>query len=272
MATDFAMPMQQPNFNLYNTHSQQVSPTSSTTGTPNNGSPTSPRGSMAHLPGHVRQLRPPKSPLYVPAVLRPTDPPMKRATKASPLTPPQSMSGSFDGSDKRTPLSRRGTGDSGKFGLGHVEEHEWATGSGYGACTASPTRSHWKPDSASSICDDSSCTRTFTYFKRRHHCRRCGNIYCDTHSSYAVPLDQDAAFHPRGGLQRACESCWAEYKSWEFSRTSRSNSETSEDSEGTSTPIIGCKGRVINLSGKREGGMAESLGASVPRDWTWSTF
>jgi len=148
MATDFAMPVQQftaspSQYTLFNSQSQPISPINSATATPNNASPTSPRTALpAHLPAHTRQLRPPKSPLYVPAVLRPTDPP-KRVTKPSPLTPPQSMHNSFDDLENARTLSRRSTGDSGKFGLGAITEAEFSS-EGLGKVTASPTREHWK--------------------------------------------------------------------------------------------------------------------------------
>lgn len=148
MATDFAMPVQQftaspSQYTLYSSQSQQISPVNSATATPNNASPTSPRvGPPVHLPAHTRQLRPPKSPLYVPAVLRPTDPP-RRVLKQSPLTPPQSQDSSFEDLENARTLSRRSTGDSGKFGLGAITEAEWST-EGLGKVTGPPTRDHWK--------------------------------------------------------------------------------------------------------------------------------
>ena len=147
MATDFAMPVPQftaspSQYTLYSSQTQQISPINSATATPSNVSPTSPRGGPPHLPAHTRQLRPPKSPLYIPAVLRPTDPP-KRLAKPSPLTPPQSMHSSFDDLENARTLSRRSTGDSGKFGLGDITEAEWST-EGLGKVTALPTREHWK--------------------------------------------------------------------------------------------------------------------------------
>ncbi|KAM3065705.1 Zn finger protein [Clarireedia jacksonii] len=126
MATRFAMPAQPFNtspsqYALFNGQSQQVSPTSSNIPTPHNASPTSPRSGLPHyLPAHTHQLRPPKSPLYIPAVLRPTDPP-KRLSKPSPLTPPQSMHSSFDDLENASTLTRSSTGDSGKFGLGAIK-------------------------------------------------------------------------------------------------------------------------------------------------------
>jgi hypothetical protein len=148
MASEFAMPVQQitaspSQYTLFNSQTQQISPINSATATPNNASPTSPRaGPPAHLPVHTRQLRPPKSPLYVPAVLRPTDPP-RRVTRQSPLTPPHSSNNSFDDLENARTLSRRSTEDSGKFGLGAITEAEWST-EGLGKVTALPTREHWK--------------------------------------------------------------------------------------------------------------------------------
>jgi hypothetical protein len=148
MATDFAMPVQQftaspSQYTLYNSQSQQTSPVTSAAPTPNNASPTSPRTTApAFLPAHTRQLRPPKSPLYVPAVLRPTDPP-KRAPRASPLTPPSSNHSSFDSSDDGRTPSRRSTVDSGKLGLGAISEIECST-EGLEKVTGLPTREHWK--------------------------------------------------------------------------------------------------------------------------------
>lgn len=128
------------------------------------------------------------------------------------------------------------------------------------------------------MCDDTVCQRYFTYFTRRHHCRRCGNIFCDLHSLYAVPLDQDANYHPRGNRSRSCEHCWIAYRAWQLarsSRSSRSNSSSSHGEPGTpQTPVISCNGRsaMSSVFETKNQGHPESLGASVPRDWNWSTF
>ena len=148
MATDFAMPAQQfaaspSQYTLYSSRSQQTSPINSATGTPSNSSPTSPRASvLPYLPAHTRQLRPPKSPLYVPAVLRPTDPP-KKTVKQSPLTPPASRHNSFDPFENAKALTRRSTGESGSSDLDSLLESENST-EGLGQVTALPTREHWK--------------------------------------------------------------------------------------------------------------------------------
>ncbi|KAL3424759.1 FYVE-type zinc finger-containing protein C9B6.03 [Phlyctema vagabunda] len=287
MATEFAMPVQQftsspssAQFTIPGAHSQQISPVDSATATPSNHSPTSPRTSFpSYLPqGMARQLRTPRSPLYVPAVLRPTDAP-RRPVKSSPLTPPHSKHNSFDDAENIKALSRRSTGDSGKFGLGAITEAEWST-EGLGRVTGPPSRGHWKEDQLSEVCDDTACTRYFSYFTRRHHCRRCGNIFCDSHSNYMIPLDQDANYHPRGVNSRACHHCWNDYNTWQMARFSRSNSDTSVSDlpDIPSTPTVECavnkgmRGAMGSVFGQKNQGTPESLGASVPRDWHWSTF
>ena len=140
MASEF--PVQQftaspSQYTLYNSQSQQISPINSATATPNNTSPTSPQTTLP-----PRQLRAPKVPLYVPAVLRPTEPP-RRVTRQSPLTPPHSSNNSFDDLENARKLNRHSTGDSGKFGLGAITEAEWST-EGLGKVTDLPTREHWK--------------------------------------------------------------------------------------------------------------------------------
>lgn len=130
--------------NLYG--AQQISPINSASATPMNVSPTSPRNpsQLAHLPLHTRQLRPPKSPLYVPAVLRPTE----RPTKQTPLTPPRSVHGSLDsldGVEAGRMLSRHSMGESmNKTGTSRLVEGERRGDSGVGTVTGLPTREHWK--------------------------------------------------------------------------------------------------------------------------------
>ncbi|KAI8325086.1 hypothetical protein GQ54DRAFT_252028, partial [Martensiomyces pterosporus] len=41
--------------------------------------------------------------------------------------------------------------------------------------------SAWEPDEATAVCRQ--CARRFTLFLRRHHCRRCGLVFCDSCSS-----------------------------------------------------------------------------------------
>ncbi|KAJ2546758.1 hypothetical protein IWW35_004894, partial [Coemansia sp. RSA 1878] len=46
--------------------------------------------------------------------------------------------------------------------------------------------SAWEPDEATQTCRQ--CSRRFTLFVRRHHCRRCGLLFCDTCSAQRTLL------------------------------------------------------------------------------------
>uniref|UniRef100_K3W822 phosphatidylinositol-3,5-bisphosphate 3-phosphatase n=1 Tax=Globisporangium ultimum (strain ATCC 200006 / CBS 805.95 / DAOM BR144) TaxID=431595 RepID=K3W822_GLOUD len=59
----------------------------------------------------------------------------------------------------------------------------------------------WVPDSLAEKCYG--CHASFTLVLRRHHCRRCGNVFCDTCSSARIPLVSAGFFTP----VRVCEKC-----------------------------------------------------------------
>lgn len=62
----------------------------------------------------------------------------------------------------------------------------------------------WIPDNEAPRC--MSCVTQFTPFRRRHHCRNCGGVYCNVCSNFFVPL-------PKYGLKnsvRVCKDCYSE--------------------------------------------------------------
>ncbi|TQV92403.1 hypothetical protein V2A60_007096 [Cordyceps javanica] len=241
--------------------------------------PPSPRGTSGSRSNiHTNGARP----LYMPAVLRPNyefppQQPLSRSPGAS------SDSGS-DSTLRRTNtanllsltglgaighrLSRRSTIESSKS-----LEGDWDLTT-YPDVTSPPTRKHWKPDTESSICDDPLCKRSFTYFNRRHHCRKCGNIFCDSHSALVLPLDQDANFNPRAVPSRTCNHCFEQVKA----RHSRNNSQSSGSDSSGGAHVAAGKGvkamATKNGAAENEFNLPSSkdLAASVPRDWNWSTF
>ncbi|KAI8635081.1 FYVE zinc finger protein [Xylariaceae sp. FL1651] len=243
--------------------SQQVSPLS----TSNNVSPTSPKSY------HRQRLRP----LYMPAVLRPTERHYKRCLdnkhegdgqRQDDDDRPASSANSFislPGLGALGRLSRRSTGDSGKS-----MEGEWNMDL-FPKPTALPTRQHWKPDPKATVCDEPSCLRHFNYWTRRHHCRRCGNIFCDSHSTFGIPLDQDANYNPRGVISRACAHCYSEFQAWRSRTNSQASSEDSSIIQGSQTapssPIITTPTGI-----KPQAPHPAEIAMSVPRDWHWSTF
>lgn len=118
------------------------SPSNSNSNTPNNSSPASPQMSSAGLvyPSQSRQIRPPKAPLYVPAVLRPTERPSKSSKDSSPITPPRSVHGSLDSlNEDPAPVCRQTTIQSVKSAADEAIKSELL-----GEVTGVPTREHWK--------------------------------------------------------------------------------------------------------------------------------
>ncbi|EGD79452.1 hypothetical protein PTSG_10018 [Salpingoeca rosetta] len=65
-----------------------------------------------------------------------------------------------------------------------------------------PTTFMWVDDKHARVCKD--CGLGFTVFRRRHHCRACGHVFCHTCSNRWMELPQ----HGFKGKQRVCESCY----------------------------------------------------------------
>ncbi|KAF9428059.1 hypothetical protein BGZ76_002075, partial [Entomortierella beljakovae] len=84
------------------------------------------------------------------------------------------------------------------------------------SATSGPSRAHWKPDSSTNVCTWPGCRLEFNLFDRRHHCRKCGDIFCSTHCSKEVPLDNTLEFNiSKGTKGRACIGCYEAYEQWQ---------------------------------------------------------
>ncbi|KAM3502699.1 hypothetical protein MY10362_004675 [Beauveria mimosiformis] len=239
--------------------------------------PPSPRGTSGSRSNIHSSNAAGARPLYMPAVLRPNYefPPQQPLSRS----PGSSSDSGSDSTLRRTNtanllsltglgaighrLSRRSTIESSKS-----LEGDWDLAT-YPDVTSPPTRRHWKPDTESSICDDPLCKRSFSYFNRRHHCRKCGNIFCDFHSTLVLPLDQDANFNPRAMPSRTCNYCFEQVKA----RHSRNNSQSSgSDSSGGRTAAAAISTKKGGDDNEFNLPTSKDIAASVPRDWNWSTF
>ena len=239
----------------------------------NSASPASPRMNeyiQRHPPNPFKQLRPLKSPLYVPAVLRPTE------HFSSPATPPKSQHGSLD--DLKH-AERDAQLEAAQADLDFEALHTaWAADEDLGDVTGPPTKEHWKPDGASPSCDSPQCRSNFNLFVRKHHCRHCGHIFCSTHVTRVIPLDQQAKFHPDGVESRACETCYRQFQKWDTARSMRRrNSQLSKDDNNDEsdppTPLAGpSHRRMISAGSGIRGRPNPEVANSVPKDWAWSTF
>jgi FYVE zinc finger len=73
----------------------------------------------------------------------------------------------------------------------------------------------WQPDSASDHC--MKCDNRFTFFNRRHHCRRCGLLVCDDCSKARIPTSNTSC------NVRVCSPCVKEMSQFKVHAPSSSN-------------------------------------------------
>ncbi|PNT77272.1 hypothetical protein BRADI_1g60357v3 [Brachypodium distachyon] len=77
------------------------------------------------------------------------------------------------------------------------------------------SRDFWMPDHSCRVCYD--CDTQFTIFNRRHHCRRCGRIFCGKCTAKSVPVRSgpDKSVYEADKI-RVCNFC---FKQWEQEQT-----------------------------------------------------
>ncbi|KAI0791818.1 FYVE zinc finger-domain-containing protein [Abortiporus biennis] len=97
----------------------------------------------------------------------------------------------------------------------------------------------WKPDSQASRCNTFLCRKRFTLVVRKHHCRKCGDIFCGDCSSRTTHLLDTSKlefFHPPRDTpiykyhsskspvltSRVCDDCWDQIHGNTRSASSRS--------------------------------------------------
>lgn len=68
-----------------------------------------------------------------------------------------------------------------------------------------PARHQWVPDESKSICMVC-CREHFTMFNRRHHCRRCGRLVCNSCSTKKMVVEGC-----RENPARVCDQCYSYY-------------------------------------------------------------
>ncbi|KAI7891657.1 uncharacterized protein EV154DRAFT_218861 [Mucor mucedo] len=69
----------------------------------------------------------------------------------------------------------------------------------------------WKKDTSVKACEfhvnGLNCNIEFNVFHRRHHCRSCGHLFCQTHCSNRLPLFISNG-EERGEWSRVCDTCF----------------------------------------------------------------
>ncbi|CCH58688.1 hypothetical protein TBLA_0A08990 [Henningerozyma blattae CBS 6284] len=103
-----------------------------------------------------------------------------------------------------------------------------------------PKRSHWLPDQKRDGCHY--CNKQFTFWERKHHCRHCGDIFCQQHLCHWLYLDEDAQFIIGGGgigsLCKVCDNCLEIYEKLVIERSTFTTNARSRNTLGGSSSII----------------------------------
>nr|CAG8565213.1 10267_t:CDS:2 [Entrophospora candida] len=66
----------------------------------------------------------------------------------------------------------------------------------------------WVEDDEVSVCRHADCNTKFNFWNRKHHCRRCGDIFCYKHSNYSMLLFADGNEDWGGVWSKVCEECY----------------------------------------------------------------
>jgi len=114
-------------------------------------------------------------------------------------------------------------------------------GAGKKPAEASPNEQtqFWMPDKLCKVCYG--CEDAFTMYRRRHHCRMCGQVFCNPCSSFYI----DGALISLHGLVRSCRLCHdqllerTEHENKQFRRRQVDNPSESLSSSSAAAAAIG---------------------------------
>lgn len=248
-----------------------------------------PNASKLALPDKkLQQIKGFRNPMYVPAVLRRTleeseavapvtsglDPesyfeqPVGSTNLESSSNSIRSVDLNFSGESVVSPASQAGP-----FTL-HKKQYEHIL-------RGAPSRKHWLKDESVALCGITLCRKHFNFFERRHHCRKCGGIFCKEHTSHYLYINHLAQFTTggRGTLSRVCDNCIEEYNEFmkqEFGVSchtprSRESLPTKPKSVDFRKEIFKIKPAMATNNQSEDKGI-DQLAGSVPANWSWSSF
>lgn len=131
-------------------------------------------------------------------------------------------------------------------------------------------------DDLAARCDRFGCSITFSIFERRHHCRKCGGVFCQACSSRTTRLLDTSSLdflHPPKGVSisvydspispviesRVCDDCWGQIH----------GRNQSTRSSGSSTPLRSQPSPIfpsgpVDLSSSGESSLCSSVVATPP--------
>ena len=101
---------------------------------------------------------------------------------------------------------------------------------------------HWIPDSKRNSCRY--CHKPFTLWERKHHCRHCGDIFCQDHLRHWLYLDSQANFiminelnhgglNDGGTLCKICDDCLVEYENLSSSNHGANTNDTNNNNNNS---------------------------------------
>ena len=104
--------------------------------------------------------------------------------------------------------------------------------------------SFWMPDNLCKVCY--SCEVPFSMYRRRHHCRLCGQIFCNKCSNYTV--DSSVINLSSDKLVRVCRLCHDQLPTITTMNMSMTVREPNHKGETSSIPIKSKNKRIIDSS------------------------
>ncbi|KAA8532005.1 hypothetical protein F0562_006853 [Nyssa sinensis] len=99
---------------------------------------------------------------------------------------------------------------------------------------------HWVPDEAVTKCTD--CGSDFGAFVRKHHCRNCGDIFCDKCTQGRIALTADEHAQP----VRVCDQCLAELQE-EMDKNFKISTGLKSDRSGMQMKEVACPTCTVHL-------------------------
>lgn len=177
----------------------------------------------------LQQIKGLRSPLYVPAVLRKPDEASSIRSASMAENHTHELNAAFN-RDNNDSLPQHD--DPGSIHSVYSSEHNESSDSLASSSSSTngyfnflnrkcnnyvekvPTRKHWAKDEDFQKCGIPECPKVFNFFERRHHCRKCGGIFCKEHTSHYLYINNWAQFTTggRGKLSKVCDNCIREYQ------------------------------------------------------------
>lgn len=87
----------------------------------------------------------------------------------------------------------------------------WKERSEGGVVKVREATARWKADNEANACENEKCKKQFTFVRRKHHCRRCGGIFCDACTTKRKvlknPLLENGGRGTGSAVSRVCDAC-----------------------------------------------------------------